>query len=119
MPVRHELQLKKQESFLKLRLPGTGKKRKSVKIPKITTQSVRKVMAKTAIVLGCLLILAFAVGTANAQTFQSANTVTTLWAGVADVTVTGPGGVTLPTSGVIVHGTAISQFTNGPKDPVT
>jgi hypothetical protein len=38
-----------------------------------------------------------------------------LWAGVADVTVTVPGCLTVPTSGVIVHGTAISQFTNGVK----
>jgi uncharacterized repeat protein (TIGR01451 family) len=38
-----------------------------------------------------------------------------LFAGVQNVTVTGPGGLTVPTSGVIAHGTAISQFTNGVK----
>lgn len=88
-----------------------------MKIPMTTKSSqlrVRKATSLIAAALGCLLILAFAVP-ANAQTFQSANTVTTLWAGVADVTVSGPGGVTLPTSGVIVHGTAPSQFLNGPK----
>ena len=74
---------------------------------------VRKVTATIAAALGCLLILAFVAATASAQTFQSANTVTTLWAGVNDVTVSGPGGVTLPTSGVIVHGTAPSQYLNG------
>lgn len=85
--------------------------------PRFLQLRARKATGTIAAVLGCLLILAFAVGTANAQTFQSANTVTTLWAGVADVTNTGPGGLTVPTSGVIVHGTAISQFTNGVKHP--
>ena len=75
-------------------------------------------MTKVAAFLCCLVILAFAIS-ASAQTFQSANTVTTLFAGVADVSTTGPGGLTVPTSGVIAHGSAISQFTNGPKDPVT
>lgn len=77
---------------------------------------VRKATSIIAAALGCLLILAFAVP-ASAQTFQSANTITTLWAGVNDVTVSGPGGVTLPTSGVIAHGTAPSQYLNGPKGP--
>lgn len=93
-----------------------------MKIPKSTRYSQRTSpkapITKVAALLCCLVILAFAVS-ANAQTFQSANTVTTLWAGVADVTVTGPGGLTIPTSGVIVHGTAPSQYLNGPKDPVT
>jgi uncharacterized repeat protein (TIGR01451 family) len=91
-----------------------------VKSPKTTTYlqpQIRKARAIIAAVLGCLLVLAFASVTASAQTFQSANVTTTLWAGVADVTVTGPGGLTTPTSGVIAHGTAISQYTNGPKGP--
>ncbi len=62
--------------------------------------------------LVCFLILAFVAGTANAQTFQNAPTVTTLWAGVQNVTVTGPGGLTVPTSGVIANGTAHSKFRN-------
>ena len=70
-------------------------------------------VAKIAAALGCILVLAFAV-TANAQTFQNMQTTTTLWAGVQNVTVTGPGGLTVPTSGVIVNGTAVSQFRNGP-----
>ncbi len=78
-------------------------------------RGVRKATSKIAAILGCLLILAFASVTVSAQTFQSANVTTTLWAGVADVTNTGPGGLTLPTSGVIVHGTAPSQYLNGPK----
>jgi len=87
-----------------------------VKSPKTTSYlqpQIRKATAIIAAVLGCLLILAFA-GTANAQTFQNAPTVTELFAGVQNVTVTGPGGLTVPTSGVVAHGTAISQFTNGP-----
>lgn len=83
--------------------------------PRFLQLRARKAIGTIAAVLGCLLILAFAVGTASAQTFQSANVTTTLWAGVADVTNTGPGGLTLPTSGVIVHGTAPSQYLNGPK----
>lgn len=102
-----------------MKLPGTGK-RKSVKTPnqpRFLQLRVRKATGTIAAVLGCLLVLAFAAGTANAQTFQSANTNTQLWAGVFDVTVSGPGGVTVPTSGVILHGTAPSQFRN-PKDTV-
>jgi uncharacterized repeat protein (TIGR01451 family) len=82
--------------------------------PRFLQLRVRKAIGTIAAVLGCLLILAFAAGTANAQTFQNAPTVTTLFAGVQNVTVTGPGGLTVPTSGVIANGTAISQFTNGP-----
>lgn len=80
--------------------------------PRFLQLRIRKATRTIAAVLGCLLILAFAVGTANAQTFQSANVTTTLWAGVADVTVTGPGGLTTPTSGVIANGTAHSRFRN-------
>ncbi|HEX6896697.1 MAG TPA: hypothetical protein VF146_15560, partial [Bryobacteraceae bacterium] len=86
-----------------------------MKIPMTTKSSqlrVRKATGRIAAVLGCLLILAFVAGTASAQTFQSANVTTTLWAGVNDVTVSGPGGVTLPTSGVIANGTAHSRFRN-------
>jgi uncharacterized repeat protein (TIGR01451 family) len=82
--------------------------------PRFLQLRVRKAIGTIAAVLGCLLILAFAAGTANAQTFQNAPTVTELFAGVQNVTVTGPGGLTVPTSGVVAHGTAISQFTNGP-----
>ena len=102
-----------------MKLPGTGK-RKSVKTPnqpRFLQLRVRKATGTIAAVLSCLLILAFAAGTANAQTFQNAPTTTVLWAGVNDVTVSGPGGVTLPTSGVIVAGTAHSKYRN-PTDNV-
>src|SRR6185437_2228001 len=93
---------------------------KSVKSPETTSYlqtQTRRSTGTIAAVLSCLLILAFAAGTASAQTFQNAPTTTVLWAGVNDVTVSGPGGVTLPTSGVIVAGTAHSKYRN-PTDNV-
>ncbi len=85
--------------------------------PRFLQLRVRKAIGTIAAVLSCILILAFAVGTANAQTFQDMQTTTTLWAGVQQVTATGPGGLTLPTSGVIVNGTAHSRARN-PIDTV-
>ncbi|HZU32880.1 MAG TPA: fibronectin type III domain-containing protein, partial [Candidatus Angelobacter sp.] len=64
----------------------------------------------------CLaLILAFAAN-ANAQNVTVLNTPTTtsLWAGTQDWSTFGLSSVTSPTSGVILQGTAISQFTGKP-----
>lgn len=91
------------------------------------TQSSQPTARKLSICLGLLcvtLILAFAV-TANAQNVTQLNvpTTTKLWAGTtnfADPTI-GLSSVTLPASGLILAGTAPSQFTNGPAstDPAT
>lgn len=64
--------------------------------------------------LGCLLIPAFAVP-ANAQSFQNAPTTTILWGGSQDIAQFGTSGLSAPSSGLILEGTAISQFRNGPK----
>src|ERR1700727_1833101 len=68
------------------------------------------------IALLCLaLFLAFA-ASAKAQnlTVLSTPTTTTLWAGTQDWSVFGLSSVTSPSSGVILQGTAISQFTGQP-----
>jgi uncharacterized repeat protein (TIGR01451 family) len=68
------------------------------------------------IALLCLaLFLAFA-ASAKAQnvTVLSTPTTTTLWAGTQDWSVFGLSSVTSPGSGVILQGTAISQFTGKP-----
>lgn len=53
-------------------------------------------------------------GIAHAQTFVTQPTTTTLWGGTQDVATFGTGGFTLPGSGVILQGTAISAFTGLP-----
>src|SRR5262249_33426495 len=65
--------------------------------------------------LGLALLLAFA-SSASAQNVTVLNTptTTTLWAGTQDWSVFGLSSVTSPTSGVILQGTAISQFTGKP-----
>jgi uncharacterized repeat protein (TIGR01451 family) len=68
------------------------------------------------VILVCLaLIFAFAVS-AHAQNVTVLNTptTTTLWAGTQDWSVFGLSSVTAPTSGLILEGTAISQFTGKP-----
>jgi uncharacterized repeat protein (TIGR01451 family) len=89
------------------------------------TQSSQPTARKLSICLGLLcvtLILAFAVS-ANAQNVTQLNvpTTTQLWAGTQDWNQFGLSSVTAPASGVILHGTAPSQFTNGPAstDPNT
>lgn len=64
----------------------------------------------------CLaLFIAFA-ATAHAQNVTVVNTptTTTLWAGTQDWSIYGLSSVTSPSSGVILQGTAISQFTGKP-----
>lgn len=89
------------------------------------TQSSQPKARKLSICLGLLcvtLILAFAVS-ANAQNVTQLNvpTTTQLWAGTQDWNQFGLSSVTAPGSGVILHGAAPSQFTNGPAstDPNT
>ena len=53
-------------------------------------------------------------GIAHAQTFVTQPTTTTLWGGTQDVATFGVSGFTLPGSGVILQGTAISAFTGLP-----
>ena len=61
-----------------------------------------------------LMIAGLLAGTAHAQTFVTQPTTTTLWGGTQDVTTFGLSGFTLPGSGVILQGTAISAFTGLP-----
>jgi uncharacterized repeat protein (TIGR01451 family) len=89
------------------------------------TQSSQPRARKLSICLGLLcvtLILAFAVS-ANAQNVTQLNvpTTTQLWAGTEDWNKFGLSSVTAPTAGVVLAGTAPSQFTNGPAstDPNT
>ena len=82
------------------------------------TQSSQPRARKLSICLGLLcvtLILAFAVS-ANAQNVTQLNvpTTTQLWAGTQDWNQFGLSSVTAPTAGVVLAGTAPSQFTNGP-----
>jgi hypothetical protein len=65
----------------------------------------------------CLaLLLAFAASPASAQNVTQVNTptTTTLWAGTQDWLQFGLSSVTAPSSGLILQGTAISQFTGKP-----
>ncbi len=76
---------------------------------------------KLSLCLGLLcvtLLLAFA-ATANAQNVTQLNvpTTTQLWAGTQDWNQFGLSSVTAPTAGVVLAGTAPSQFTNGPAGP--
>ena len=72
----------------------------------------------------CLLLLLVFAASANAQsnvTVLNVPTTTQLWGGTtnfADPNI-GLSSFTFPASGLILPGTAPSQFTNGPKDPVT
>ncbi|HEU4416710.1 MAG TPA: fibronectin type III domain-containing protein [Candidatus Angelobacter sp.] len=82
------------------------------------TQYSQPTARKLSMCLGLLcvtLLLAFAV-TASAQNVTQLNvpTTTTLWAGTQDFAQFGLSSVTLPASGVILQGTAISQFTGQP-----
>ena len=72
----------------------------------------REGASRTSLVLLCvatLLLVAFS-ATANAQSFTSIPTTTTLWAGTADVNQFGLASVTAPASGLILEGTAPSTL---------
>jgi uncharacterized repeat protein (TIGR01451 family) len=62
----------------------------------------------------CCALLFAVVHAADAQTFVSANTTTTLYSGSQDTTTFGFGPVTAPVPGIILTGTAISTITGKP-----
>lgn len=67
----------------------------------------------------CVMVLLAFATVANAQNVTELNTptTTTLWAGTQDFVQFGLSSLTNPASGVILAGTAPSQFTNGPQGP--
>jgi len=69
----------------------------------------------------CVVVLLAFAATAGAQNVTQLNvpTTTQLWAGTQDWNQFGLSSVTNPTAGVILAGTAPSQFTNGTPDPIT
>jgi uncharacterized repeat protein (TIGR01451 family) len=80
---------------------------------RIFTKNYAQLTARMSL-LCLLLFLAFA-ASANAQNVTQLNvpTTTQLWAGTQDWNQFGLSSVTAPTAGVILQGTAASQFTNG------
>ena len=76
----------------------------------------RELPASLQLALFCLVLLCAFAASANAQNVTVLNTptTTTLWAGTQDWSVFGLSSVTFPSSGVILEGTAISQFTGKP-----
>ena len=78
--------------------------------------AVRDLPAPLQLALWCLAVLFAFAASANAQNVTVLNTpaTTTLWAGTQDWSVFGLSSVTAPSSGVILEGTAISQFTGKP-----
>jgi uncharacterized repeat protein (TIGR01451 family) len=80
-----------------------------------STQSSQPAVRTCLALLCVIVILAFATS-AFAQNVTQLNvpTTTQLWAGTQDWNQFGLSSVTAPTAGVILAGTAASQFTNGP-----
>jgi uncharacterized repeat protein (TIGR01451 family) len=61
-----------------------------------------------------MLLVAFAAASANAQTFLTVPTTSTLWGGTQDFSQFGLASMTAPGSGVILTGTRISDITGKP-----
>lgn len=78
--------------------------------------TVRELPVSVQLVLFCLVLLFACSISANAQNVTNLNvpTTTTLWAGTQDFVQFGLSSLTFPASGVILPGTAISQFTGKP-----
>jgi uncharacterized repeat protein (TIGR01451 family) len=76
----------------------------------------RELPVSVQLVLFCVALLFACSISANAQNVTNLNvpTTTTLWAGTQDFVQFGLSSVTLPASGLILQGTAISQFTGKP-----
>src|SRR5215472_4825598 len=74
----------------------------------------REIAAINMVFVWVVIFVAVFVGAANAQTVVNQPTTTTLWAGSQDITQFGLTQFTLPTSGVILSGTAISAITGQP-----
>ena len=72
--------------------------------------------ASVQLIVLCLALILAVAGSAHGQNVTVLNTptTTTLWAGTQDWATFGLSSVTSPTSGVILQGTAISQFTGKP-----
>ncbi|HEU4413974.1 MAG TPA: fibronectin type III domain-containing protein [Candidatus Angelobacter sp.] len=78
--------------------------------------SVRELPVPVQLLLFCLALLLACTASASAQNVTVLNTptTTTLWAGTQNWAIFGLSSVTSPGSGVILEGTAISQFTGKP-----
>lgn len=78
--------------------------------------TVRELPVSVQLVLFCAALLFACSISANAQNVTNLNvpTTTTLWAGTQDFVQFGLSSLTFPASGVILPGTAISQFTGKP-----
>lgn len=78
--------------------------------------TVRELPVSVQLVLFCLALLFACSISANAQNVTNLNvpTTTTLWAGTQDFVQFGLSSLTFPASGLILQGTAISQFTGKP-----
>lgn len=79
--------------------------------------AVRELPVSVQLVLFCVALLFACSISANAQNVTNLNvpTTTTLWAGTQDFVQFGLSSLTFPASGVILPGTAISQFTGKPE----
>ena len=79
--------------------------------------TVRELPVSLQLVLFCVALLFVCSISANAQNVTNLNvpTTTTLWAGTQDFVQFGLSSLTFPASGVILPGTAISQFTGKPE----
>jgi len=78
--------------------------------------TVRELPVSVQLVLFCVVLLFACSISANAQNVTNLNvpTTTTLWAGTQDFVQFGLSSLTFPASGLILPGTAISQFTGKP-----
>ena len=78
--------------------------------------TVRELPVSVQLVLFCVALLFACSISANAQNVTNLNvpTTTTLWAGTQDFVQFGLSSLTFPASGLILQGTAISQFTGKP-----
>lgn len=79
--------------------------------------TVRELPVSVQLVLFCVALLFACSISANAQNVTNLNvpTTTTLWAGTQDFVQFGLSSLTSPASGLILPGTAISQFTGKPE----
>src|SRR5262245_61775025 len=78
--------------------------------------TIRELPEAVQLLLFCLALRFASAASANAPNVTVLNTPTTstLWAGTQDWSIFGLSSVTSPSSGVILEGTAISQFTGKP-----
>jgi len=79
--------------------------------------TVRELPLPAQVILWCMAVLFAFAASAHAQNVTVLNvpTTTTLWAGTTNFATAGLSSLTLPASGLILPGTAISQFTGKPE----